>query len=167
MAALRSVFSLARPCLIRSVGVRRMAEKADEKKDSILLTFGSPGEAFYNGVEVSSVDAVTMAGHVGLTPNHVPTLGSLVPSILSVFDKDGRESKYFVSSGGLTVNFDSSVQILAEEAVPLDQLDAQAIKTGAEAARAQLNSARSDREQAEAQINVSAWDALAVAVGKQ
>lgn len=30
---------------------------------------------------------------------------------------------YAVSSGSVTVNADSSVQLLAEEAVPLDQLD--------------------------------------------
>lgn len=30
---------------------------------------------------------------------------------------------YPVSSGSVTVNADSSVQLLAEEAVPLDQLD--------------------------------------------
>lgn len=32
-------------------------------------------------------------------------------------------SVFAVSSGSVTVNADSSVQLLAEEAVPLDQLD--------------------------------------------
>ena len=47
MAALRSALSLARPCLLRAVGVRRMAETAAEHNanaSSISLTFGSPGE---------------------------------------------------------------------------------------------------------------------------
>ena len=47
MAALRSALSLARPCLLRTVGVRQMAEAAAEpvtNASSISLTFGSPGE---------------------------------------------------------------------------------------------------------------------------
>ena len=40
---------------------------------------------------------------------------------------------YLASSGAVTINADSSVQILAEEAFPVDRLDAQVSLSGEEA----------------------------------
>ena len=44
--------------------------------------------------------------------------------MVTVFEKEGAAKKFFVSSGTITINDDSSVQILAEEAHPVDDLDA-------------------------------------------
>ena len=41
---------------------------------------------------------------------------------------DGTAKKFFVSSGSVTINEDSSVQILAEEAHPVEDLDAAACR---------------------------------------
>ncbi|PNI16874.1 ATP5D isoform 4, partial [Pan troglodytes] len=62
-------------------------------------------------------------GAFGILAAHVPTLQVLRPGLVVVHAEDGTTSKYFVSSGSIAVNADSSVQLLAEEAVTLDMLD--------------------------------------------
>ena len=72
----------------------------------------------------------------------------------------GNAQKYFVSSGTITVNNDSSAQILAEEAQPLDNFDADAARRNAESARQALATAVDDAAKAEAQIQIDTCEAL-------
>nr|XP_020467881.1 ATP synthase subunit delta, mitochondrial isoform X2 [Monopterus albus] len=87
------------------------------------FTFASPTQVFFKEASVRQVDVPTLTGAFGILPAHVPTLQVLRPGVVTIFNDDGSSAKYFVSSGSVTVNTDSSVQLLAEEAVPLDQLD--------------------------------------------
>ena len=66
------------------------------------------------------VDVPSLSGDFGIIAQHVPTLAALKPGVVTVHEDDASH-KYFVSSGTVTVNSDSSVQILAEEAAPLDR----------------------------------------------
>ncbi len=70
------------------------------------------------------MDVPSFSGSFGILPQHVPALAVLKPGVVTVFEEDGGQKKFFVSSGSITVNEDSSVQILAEEAHPLESLDA-------------------------------------------
>lgn len=79
---------------------------------------------FYKQANVKQVDVPTFSGTFGILPQHVPTLAVLKPGVVTVFQQDGNSKRYFVSSGSVTVNDDSSVQVLAEEAVPIEELDA-------------------------------------------
>ena len=72
----------------------------------------------------------------------------------------GNAQKYFVSSGTITVNNDSSAQILAEEAQPLENFDAEAVRRTAETARQALATAADEADKAEAQIQVDTCEAL-------
>ncbi|GAA49229.1 F-type H+-transporting ATPase subunit delta [Clonorchis sinensis] len=75
----------------------------------------------------------------------------------------GRYSEilFWMSSGTVTVNSDSSMQVLAEEAATLDQLDVHAVKEGLTRAQAELLSAQTDASKAEAQIAVEVYEELA------
>lgn len=64
----------------------------------------------------------SFSGSFGILPNHVPALAVLSPGIVTVYEDEGAGKKFFVSSGSITVNEDSSVQILAEEAHALENL---------------------------------------------
>ena len=55
--------------------------------------------------------------------------------------KDGEAHKFLVSSGTITVNADSTAQILAEEAAPLDHFDLGNAQKALDAANAALGSA--------------------------
>uniref|UniRef100_A0A8C5P7T3 ATP synthase F(1) complex subunit delta, mitochondrial n=1 Tax=Leptobrachium leishanense TaxID=445787 RepID=A0A8C5P7T3_9ANUR len=118
------------------------------------------GIVFYSNANVKQVDVPTLTGVFGILPSHVPTLQVLRPGLVIVITDDGIPKKYFVSSGSVTVNIDSSVQLLAEEAAPLDMFDLSTAKSNLERAQADLLSASDEVAKAEAQIVVEANDAL-------
>lgn len=124
------------------------------------LTLASPSDVYYHKINVKQVDVPTLNGSVGIMPTHVPILGVLKPGVVTVFEESGDKKLYFVSSGSVTVNPDSSVQILAEEAHPLDRFDSHVVKENLMKARNDLTTASSDKDKAEAQITVDALEAL-------
>merc|ERR1712157_560973 len=82
------------------------------------FSFASPIQEFYtSNQDIIQVDIPTMTGTIGILPQHVPTFGVLAPGVVTIMQK-GSAEKYFVSSGSFTVNADSSVNIIAEEAPP-------------------------------------------------
>ena len=111
----------------------------------------SSTQNFYNNVEVKQVDVNSTTGTFGILPNHVPTISVLKPGLVVVYEQDDKQNKFFgesplhhrhacwifllfcpcylvfpaASSGTVTINADSTVQILVEDAYPLDKLDAQ------------------------------------------
>ena len=80
--------------------------------------------------------------------------------MVTVFEKEGAAKKFFVSSGTITINDDSSVQILAEEAHPVEDLDAGAAQQALSEAQSMLSSASTDEAKAEAQIAVETAEEL-------
>ena len=65
----------------------------------------------------------------------------LKPGVVTVYEQEGAAKKLFVSSGSVTINEDSSVQILAEEAHKLEDIDAGAAKQALSDPLSELNSA--------------------------
>lgn len=68
---------------------------------------------FYDSAAVRQVDVPSFSGSFGILPKHVPTLAVLKPGVVTVFENDGAVKKIFVSSGTVTINEDSSVQVSA------------------------------------------------------
>lgn len=124
------------------------------------FTFASPTDVYYANAKVKQIDVPSFSGSFGILPNHVPTLAVLKPGVVTVFEEDGSCKKIFVSSGSVTINDDSSVQVLAEEAHPLDRLDSGAIRDGVAKAQQEVNSAASEKAKAEAQIALECYEAL-------
>ncbi|XP_063057478.1 ATP synthase subunit delta, mitochondrial [Engraulis encrasicolus] len=128
------------------------------------FTFASPTQVFFNGASVRQVDVPTLTGAFGILPAHVPTLQVLRPGVVTVFGDDGSSTKYFVSSGSVTVNEDSSVQLLCEEAFTLDSFDLAAAKANLEKAQADMVGVSDEAARAEAQIAVEANEAIVKAL---
>ncbi|XP_013777724.1 ATP synthase subunit delta, mitochondrial-like [Limulus polyphemus] len=128
------------------------------------VTFASPTKIFYDQVNIKQVDVPSYSGSFGILPNHVPVIAMLKPGVVTVYEQDGSTNKFFVSSGSVTINEDSSVQVLAEEAVPVENLDQQACREGLHKAQQDLGSATTDEARAEAQIAVEVHEALVKAV---
>uniref|UniRef100_A0A2R9CM86 ATP synthase F(1) complex subunit delta, mitochondrial n=1 Tax=Pan paniscus TaxID=9597 RepID=A0A2R9CM86_PANPA len=131
---------------------------------SRLTATSAPPLVFFNGANVRQVDVPTLTGAFGILAAHVPTLQVLRPGLVVVHAEDGTTSKYFVSSGSIAVNADSSVQLLAEEAVTLDMLDLGAAKANLEKAQAELVGTADEATRAEIQIRIEANEALVKAL---
>lgn len=71
-------------------------------------------QVFYDSASVRQVDVPSFSGSFGILPKHVPTLAVLKPGVVTVFENDGAVKKIFVSSGTVTINEDSSVQVGAK-----------------------------------------------------
>lgn len=109
----------------------------------------------------------TATGYFGVKAEHVPTIAQLAPGVVTVHasgaDKDPIR-KYFVSSG-FAFSQGASVDICAVEAVPLDQLDPEAIREGLKAAQDKLGAKADEYEAAVAQVQIDTYQAMARAIG--
>ncbi|XP_073981978.1 ATP synthase, delta subunit [Rhodnius prolixus] len=128
--------------------------------DEMSFTFAAANQVYYNNANVRQVDVPSFSGSFGILPKHVPTLAVLKPGVVTVFENDGNSKKIFVSSGTITINDDSSVQVLAEEAHPVEDLDGAAAREQLSKAQGDLSRASTDVEKAEAQIAIETAEAL-------
>ncbi|KAJ8894503.1 hypothetical protein PR048_007157 [Dryococelus australis] len=128
--------------------------------DEMAFTFAAANQVFYDNVSVKQVDVPSFSGSFGILPKHVPTLAVLKPGVVTVYENDGGSKKIFVSSGTVTINDDSSVQVLAEEACLVEHLDVSAARDVLSKAQSELSSASTDQAKAEAAIAVEVGEAL-------
>jgi F-type H+-transporting ATPase subunit delta len=133
---------------------------ADAHAHEMPLTFACPASVFYQNQNIKQLDVPTVSGSFGILPHHVPVLAVLKPGVVTVYEDDANTQKYFVSSGSLTVNDDSSVQVLAEEACKLEDIDVQAAKEGLNKAQHDNHSATDEVTKAETQIQLETFEAL-------
>ncbi|XP_013780402.1 ATP synthase subunit delta, mitochondrial-like [Limulus polyphemus] len=142
----------------------KMTQSRGYAEAQMPLTFASTTKVFYNQSDIKQVDIPSYSGSFGILPNHVPAIAMLKPGVVTVYEQDGSFKKFFVSSGSVTINNDSSVQVLAEEAVPVENLDPQACREGLHKAQQDLGSATTDEARTEANIAVEVHEALIRAV---
>jgi len=129
------------------------------------FTFASPAGIFYTqATNVKQVDVPTLSGSFGILAGHVPTLGVLKPGIVTVTEAEGAVKKFFVSAGSVAVNPDSSVQLLAEEAFAIEDLDLSAAQAQLAEAQSSLSSASGEEAKAEAQIAVDTAESIVRAI---
>jgi len=150
------MFRLATRSVVNQV---RRASSVEIPEGAMAFSFSSPFEQYFDhDVTIKQVDVPTQTGAVGILPIHVPTLGCLAPGVMNVYTAEGTQS-FFVSSGSYTVNNDSTVSIIAEEACKLADLDKEAATKALAAAQGAANSG-----DAEAQIEVDVLTAVVAAI---
>ena len=87
--------------------------------------------SLHDWLQVDLVLLPAVTGDFGVMPGHVPTVAQLRPGVVTIhteLDKDVE--KYFVSSGFAFVHADSTADVVAVEAVKLDELDQDAVRAG-------------------------------------
>ncbi|XP_006625013.1 ATP synthase subunit delta, mitochondrial [Apis laboriosa] len=132
--------------------------------DEMKFTFAGANQVFYDQSVIKQVDVPSFSGSFGILPKHVPTLAVLKPGVVTVYEEDGSVKKIFVSSGTVTINENNSVQILAEEAHPVENLDSSAIRELLSKAQQELSSATTEQDKAAATIAIEVSEALVQAV---
>ena len=130
----------------------------------LTLNFYMPHEIEYEGAEVDSIQLPAVTGDMGVLPGHVPTVAQLRPGVVSVNMDDKETKKYFVSSGFAFVHANSVTDVMAVEAIPLEQLDGEAVKKALADYQAKLVNAKDDYEKASAQIGIEVTQAMESAV---
>ncbi|KAL0133041.1 hypothetical protein PUN28_000648 [Cardiocondyla obscurior] len=145
---------------LRCVRSQRRTYADAAASDQMKFTFAGANQVFYDQAVIKQVDVPSFSGAFGILPKHVPTLAVLKPGVVTVYEDNGSTKKIFVSSGTVTINDDNSVQILAEEAHPVESLDNSAARDILSKAQQQLSSASSDVDKAEAGIAVEVAEAL-------
>ncbi|KAK9809861.1 hypothetical protein WJX72_000482 [[Myrmecia] bisecta] len=137
--------------------------------EKLTFNFYVPHDTVLNKSQVDLVLLPAVTGDFGVMPGHVPTVAQLRPGVVTVhkeLDKDVQ--KYFVSSGFAFIHADSTTELCAVEAVKLDELDVDAVRSGLQEYNAKLAAVQAkgdDYEIAAAQIGVEVYSALNSAVG--
>lgn len=103
------------------LATRSMA--SDAKRDGLSLTFGSSSNSYYKDIKVKQVDVPSYSGALGILADHVPIVAVVKPGVVTVYEDDGNLKKFFVAAGTITMNEDSSLLLVASEAVALEDLD--------------------------------------------
>ncbi|KFK31412.1 hypothetical protein AALP_AA6G108600 [Arabis alpina] len=129
----------------------------------LTVNFVLPYASELSGKEVDMVIIPATTGQMGVLPGHVPTIAELKPGIMSVHEGTDIK-KYFVSSGFAFLHANSVADIIAIEAVPLEQIDASQVQKGLAEFTQKLASATTDLEKAEAQIGVEVHSAINAAL---
>lgn len=153
-----------RPYLRYIRNQRRTFAEAAPVSDQMKFTFAGANQVFYDEAVIKQVDVPSFSGSFGILPKHVPTLAVLKPGVVTVYEEDGGVKKIFVSSGTVTINENNTVQVLAEEAHPLENLDGSAARDLLSKAQQQLTAASSEKDKAEATVAVEVAEALVQAL---
>ncbi|KAL0094471.1 ATP synthase F1 subcomplex delta subunit ATP16 [Phycomyces blakesleeanus] len=134
--------------------------------DKLRLTFVLPHKAIYKATDVQQVNLAATSGDMGILANHVPTIEQLNPGVVEVVESAEVTKKFFVSGGFATINPDSSLNINAVEAAPLEDFSLENVQAGLAEAQRALAGNGSEVEKAEAKIEVEFYEALQSALTK-
>jgi len=147
------MFTRVSSSLVR-LASRTMATEAREK--GLYLTFASPAQSFYKDTKVRQVDVPSYSGNFGILADHVPILAVIKPGVITVYENEGNAKKYFVAAGTVTMNEDSSLLLLASEAVAVEDLDI----TTAQQNLSALGSDSSPEAKIQAEVNQAIVDSV-------
>ncbi|EFO24487.2 ATP synthase subunit delta [Loa loa] len=159
---IKGLSNILRRCYAAAVETAQNATKEASVAniDELRLTFASPIEVFFNNAVVKQVDISTLNGSIGILPKHVPVLGMLKPGVVRVVDKDDKSVQYFASSGTLSMNPDGSCQVLAEEAIRLEDIDLAKAEEELSSAQRRALEPMEDDARAVVQIEIETYEAL-------
>ncbi|CAO3598357.1 unnamed protein product [Absidia cylindrospora] len=144
---------------------RFYATEAPATTDKLRLTFVLP----HQHLQVSNVQQVNLAatsGDMGILANHVPTIEQLNPGVIEVVESAEVTKKFFVSGGFAAINPDSTLNINAVEASPLEDFSLERVQTALAQAQSVAAGAGSEAEKAAAKVEVDVYEALQTALSK-
>jgi F-type H+-transporting ATPase subunit epsilon len=114
----------------------------------------------------AQVQQVTVPGTEGLftvLPDHAPVLSTLRPGVVEVVTEEGTAERIFVRGGFAEVN-NLGLTILAEVAIPLDELDSKTLEEQVRNAEEDVADAKDDETRRRAQESLDHLRELMAAV---
>lgn len=164
MSALRLVSSAARSAPRATFALQRRgyAEVADKIKLSLVL----PHQTLFSSADVTQVNIAAATGDMGILANHVPSIEPLRPGVVEVLESGNSSQKWFVSGGFATVHPNNKLTINAVEAAPLEDFSIEAVRANLADAQKVAAGNGSELDKAEAEIEISVYEALQHALSK-
>jgi F-type H+-transporting ATPase subunit epsilon len=105
-------------------------------------------------------------GDFGVLAGHTLMLSTLRPGVIDVWQGEQVATRLFVAGGFAEVT-ETRCTVLADEAMPLDAIDAAAVSAQLESLRAELAAADSDDERRTASTQIAVAEAKLAATGRQ
>lgn len=122
----------------------------------------SPARLLFSG-DVASVTIPGTEGEMGIYPGHAPVLSTLKPGVVTVYKDGGATDRIFVKGGMVEVN-PQGLTLLAEVAIPMAELNADALIKQIKNAEEDLADATTDEARRKAAENVEHLKALQGAI---
>jgi F-type H+-transporting ATPase subunit epsilon len=114
--------------------------------------------------EVDQVDVPGSEGDFGVMANHAPVMTTLRAGVLTIQSPGKTGEKYFVRGGFAEVTLDD-LTVLAEEAMPLAELDAEALDQRIKNAEEDVADAKDDAARDRAKTQLERLRELRAALG--
>jgi F-type H+-transporting ATPase subunit epsilon len=109
--------------------------------------------------DVAEVVVPGVEGEFTVLPGHAPTISALRPGVIEVALPDASKTRIFVKGGFAEVDA-GHLTVLAERALPVDEMDAVVVVAELEAAEAELAAAGDDASRLAAAFAVDQLRAL-------
>jgi len=126
------------------------------------LTIVTPSGPAYRG-DVDSVVLPGSEGDFGVLPGHAPLISEVRPGVIAVFDGGQVQERIFVAGGFAEVTAERCT-VLAEQAMPVSDIDRAAADAGLKDAREDLGEAKGDTERAAAERAIAVAEAKLAAL---
>jgi len=123
----------------------------------------SPERLIFSG-EVTQVDVPGEEGEFGVFANHAPYVATLKPGVLTVYGKDAPQR--IVVRGGFAEVGAAGLTVLAEQAVPVDELDSATVRQAIKDAEEDVADASDEAARDKARQRLEQLTTLAAALNK-
>lgn len=120
-------------------------------------------ERLLMSADVAMVTIPGAEGDMGILPGHAPVLSTLRPGVITVTHEGGKDEKIFVRGGFAEVNA-TGLTVLAEVAVPIAELNPEALAQQIKDASEDVADAQDDETRRRAQEMLDHLQALHVAL---
>jgi F-type H+-transporting ATPase subunit epsilon len=122
----------------------------------------SPARLLFSG-DVDSVVIPGTEGEMTILPQHAPLLSTLKPGVVTVNQTGGSADRIFVKGGMVEVN-PQGLTVLAEVAIPMDELNAASLAKQIKNAEEDVADAKSDEGRRKASESLEHLKALQGAI---
>lgn len=121
--------------------------------DTIRFELVSP-ERLLMSEDVAQVDVPGAEGDFGVLPMHAPTISTLRAGVLVVRDAGGAKREVFVRGGFAEVRPDL-LTVLAEQAIPVEEIDEEVLAQEIRNAEEDVTDARDEAARQKAEIHLA------------
>ena len=130
--------------------------------DKLRFDLVSPERSLRSG-EVHMVVVPGSEGDFGVLAGHAPFMSTIRPGAIQVFaEADAAPARIFIDGGFAEVN-ETGLTILAEMAMPVEELDPEGVARDLQDSREDLRDAKTDAERSVAERRIARFEAMQAA----